>query len=180
MNSSCKRATSAPVAVIVLVLTLGLLPAAGQAEIELVAVIPPSGGITPEFVDGIEVIDNDPNKIVFVTRNQGARCGGGTAASAWKMTLDPVTGQALTLSLKQPFRPHTVQLPSGGRLPGNGHVGSSKNAGLRISPAFFQRNRCCALPHQQAAARSGRHLSGRTARHESTTSSIQSTKGEVR
>ena len=103
MNSLRKRAMSAPVAVIVLVLTLGLLPTAGQAEIELVAVIPPAGGITPEFVDGIEVMDNDPNKVVFVTRNLGAMCeeGGGTPASAWKMTVDPVTGQALTLVWKQ-------------------------------------------------------------------------------
>ena len=46
-------------------------------------------------------MDNDPNEVVFVTLNQGADCSVGTPASAWKMTLDPVTGQALTLAWKQ-------------------------------------------------------------------------------
>jgi hypothetical protein len=72
-----------------------------QFELELVAEVPPTAGITPEWIDGIQVLDANPNEIVFVTQNVGAYCGGGTPAAAWKLTLDPSTGQAESLELKQ-------------------------------------------------------------------------------
>ncbi len=72
-----------------------------QPELEIVEEVPPTGGITPDWIEAIQVLDDYPHQIVFVTRNVGARCGGGTAASAWKLTLDPATGESISLELKQ-------------------------------------------------------------------------------
>jgi hypothetical protein len=75
--------------------------ASSAVELELVAEVIPTSGIALEHIDAIQVLDSNPNEIVFVTQNQGATCGGGTPASAWKMTLDPNTGEAVSVVLKQ-------------------------------------------------------------------------------
>ncbi|MGD8454054.1 MAG: hypothetical protein PVJ57_19750 [Phycisphaerae bacterium] len=70
-------------------------------QLELLAELPPTGGVTVDFVDALQVRDAQPNEIVLVTQNVGAHCGGGTPASAWKVTLDPETGKAISAVLKQ-------------------------------------------------------------------------------
>ncbi len=69
--------------------------------LELVSEVPSSSGIDILRIHAINVLDNAPNEIVFVTQNQGGYCGGGTPASAWKMILDPLTGDPISLVLKQ-------------------------------------------------------------------------------
>jgi hypothetical protein len=76
-------------------------PVAGQGKVELVTVVPPTGGIVPNRVAAVQVLDENSSEIVFVTRNEGAFCGGGTPASAWKLVLDPDTGDVVSLELKQ-------------------------------------------------------------------------------
>lgn len=70
-------------------------------QLELVAEVPPTDGITVEWIEAIQGLDSSPNEIVFASWNVGAYCGGGTPASAWKLILDPDTGEMADLSLKQ-------------------------------------------------------------------------------
>ena len=89
-----------------LVLTLSLplaAPAVGSPtnELELLAALPPSDGIAPKFIEAILVRDALPQEVIVVTQNVGADCGGGTPASAWKLTLDPNTGVLMNVVLKQ-------------------------------------------------------------------------------
>ena len=70
-------------------------------QLELVAEVPPTDGITVEWIEAIQGLDSSPNEIVFASRNVGADCGGGTPVSAWKLILDPDTGELVDLSLKQ-------------------------------------------------------------------------------
>ena len=65
-------------------------------EPELLAAVSPVYNI-----DGINVRDAASHEIVFGARNPGATCGGGTPASAWKMTLDPLTGDVVDVTKKQ-------------------------------------------------------------------------------
>ncbi len=88
-----------PWIIMALLVVAGL--AAPSIAVELVAEVPPTAGITPDLIEAIQVLDSDPNEIVFATKNVGARCGGGTPVSAWKLTLDPNTGQAMSVDLKQ-------------------------------------------------------------------------------
>lgn len=52
-------------------------------------------------VQAINVLDTAPDNVVFVTKNVGAGCGGGTPASAWKMVLDPDSGCVVSVEKKQ-------------------------------------------------------------------------------
>lgn len=70
-------------------------------DFELVTEVPPSDGIKIKYIDAMEVLDNSPNEIVFTTENQGSFCGGGTPAYAWKLILDPDTGNVISLEKKQ-------------------------------------------------------------------------------
>jgi hypothetical protein len=75
---------------------------AGRAyTLKFVGEVPPTGGITVDRIGAMQVLDNNPNEILFISMNQGAICGGGTPASVWKMTLDPGTGLMDSLTLKQ-------------------------------------------------------------------------------
>ena len=73
-------------------------PSSGS-ELELVVELPASYGIS--YIEAIEGLDNQPGEIVFMTRNNGAGCGGGTPASAFKLILDPDTGEVISLDQKQ-------------------------------------------------------------------------------
>lgn len=86
----------------------GLLPALLAASgtqaspsLELVGEVASSGGANISFIEAMEVVDDIPTEIVFATRNQGAGCGSGTPASAWKMIVDPDTGTMISVDLKQ-------------------------------------------------------------------------------
>jgi len=81
--------------------TIAQGPPNSAIELELVAEVPPSDSLKVDYINAMQVLDSNPNEIVFVTQNQGATCGGGTPASAWKMTLDPDTGDLVSLVLKQ-------------------------------------------------------------------------------
>ncbi|MCP4594411.1 MAG: DUF11 domain-containing protein, partial [bacterium] len=72
-----------------------------QATLELVTEVPPTAGIQVDVIEAIQGLDVFPDEILFGTRNQGAGCGGGTPASIWKATLDPITGQLVSLVHKQ-------------------------------------------------------------------------------
>ena len=76
-------------------------PLSWTPQLELLTVVPPTAGITVDVIEDLEVLDAHPNEIVFATQNVGAQCGGGTPASAWKLTLDPESGQVVNLVLKQ-------------------------------------------------------------------------------
>ena len=54
-----------------------------------------------QYVDAIKVLANRPNEIVMCTQNVGARCGGGTPATIWKLLVDPATGASRSLAKKQ-------------------------------------------------------------------------------
>ena len=85
-----------------LVMSLGAwLPLAMGAELEFVTEVAPSGNIKARWIDAMLVLNNKPNEIIFTTDNQGAYCGGGTPASAWKLILDSSTGDVIDLQLKQ-------------------------------------------------------------------------------
>ena len=86
--------------VLLLALSIGL-PVAKAVDLELLAELPPSHGITVQRIEAIQVLDSNPNEIVFATQNQGSYCGGGTPASAWKMILDANTGEVTSVELKQ-------------------------------------------------------------------------------
>jgi hypothetical protein len=78
-----------------------LCPFAIGADLELVSEVLSSDSIKIDFIDAMEVLDSSPNEIIFATQNQGAYCGGGTPASAWKLILDPDTGIVISLEIKQ-------------------------------------------------------------------------------
>ena len=85
-----------------LVMSLGVgMPRAMGGELEFVTEVPPVGNVKIRFINAMQVLDNNPNEIVFATENQGAFCGSGTPASAWKLILDPSTGDVIDLQLKQ-------------------------------------------------------------------------------
>lgn len=67
------------------------------AQLELVTTVPSAQGISPEWVEAIEVRDSNPDEILFATRNAGAYCGGGTPVAMWKLT----RGDPVDLTLKQ-------------------------------------------------------------------------------
>lgn len=52
-------------------------------------------------IDSIQVLDSDPNQIVFMEWSEGASCGGGTPVNAWKLEIDPVSGEVSSFSQKQ-------------------------------------------------------------------------------
>ncbi len=69
--------------------------------LSLVGAVPSSGVTRIHSIEAPQVLDDNSHEIVFGTRNEGASCGGGTPAVAWKMTLDPNTSQATNVTLKQ-------------------------------------------------------------------------------
>jgi hypothetical protein len=68
-----------------------------DSELELVGEVPPTAGISIWHVEGMEVLDSNSDELFFTSKNQGADCGGGTPASVWKMTLDPNTGDMISV-----------------------------------------------------------------------------------
>jgi hypothetical protein len=90
-----------------LVFVLGLVSmepvvyAANDGNLELVGEVPPAGGVTIKYIEAFQVLDSNPNEIVFVSQNQGANCGYGTPAAAWKSHLDPNTGAMVSVEFKQ-------------------------------------------------------------------------------
>jgi hypothetical protein len=90
-----------------LVFVLGLVSmepvvyAANDGNLELVGEVSPSCGVTIQWIEAIQVLDSNPNEIVFVSQNKGAGCGGGTPVAAWKMYLDPNTGEMISVECKQ-------------------------------------------------------------------------------
>jgi len=52
-------------------------------------------------VQAINVRDIAPNEIVFATETVGAYCGGGAPVKAWKIILDPDTGDVVSVTKKQ-------------------------------------------------------------------------------
>jgi len=54
-----------------------------------------------QYVDAIKVLADRPNELLICTQNVGARCGGGTPATMWKLVLDPTTGTVRSLDRKQ-------------------------------------------------------------------------------
>lgn len=95
---------------------------------ELLCEVPTRNGILPEWIEGIQVLDDDPNEIFLSVRNQGAGCGGGTPASIWKATLDPNTGACLVehkqlLSSIQATRESLFESSDGTLFTGGGWCG---------------------------------------------------------
>ncbi len=83
----------------ILLSSVAMLPAAdASSTLELVGDIPSTDGISIEFIEAMQVLDSNPDELFFVTRNQGADCGGGTPVSVWKMTLDPNTGNKVSVA----------------------------------------------------------------------------------
>lgn len=81
-----------------------------------------------ERVEAIHVLNDNPSEIVFTTQNKGAFCGGGTPETAWKITVDPVTGRVLsthssTLSLIQNTHQTLYESSSGVLFTGGGWCG---------------------------------------------------------
>jgi hypothetical protein len=74
---------------------------ANAVNIELVGAVSPAGGVTIQYIESIQVLDGNPNEIVFISQNIGASCGWGTPAAAWKMILDPDTGLMTGVEFKQ-------------------------------------------------------------------------------
>ncbi len=70
-------------------------------QLDLICEVPPTGGLQPDFIEAIQVLDDYPGEILLAVRNQGAGCGGGTPISIWKATLDPTTGECLSVVHKQ-------------------------------------------------------------------------------
>lgn len=68
-----------------------------DSELELVGEVPPTAGISIWHIEGMEVLDSSSDELFFTSKNQGAGCGGGTPASVWKMTLDPNTGDMISI-----------------------------------------------------------------------------------
>ncbi|HMN28158.1 MAG TPA: hypothetical protein PKE45_08390 [Caldilineaceae bacterium] len=68
---------------------------------ELVASLQPVDGIAPNQVDALLGLAGSPHTLIVTTENKGAQCGGGTPASVWKITLDPLTKRALGVVHKQ-------------------------------------------------------------------------------
>lgn len=90
-----------------LVFVLGLVSiepvvyASNDGNLELVGEVSPSCGVTIQWIEAIQVLDSNPNEIVFVSQNKGAGCGGGTPAAAWKMYLNHNTGEMISVECKQ-------------------------------------------------------------------------------
>ena len=85
----------------------------------------PSGA---QWIEAINVLDDNPSEIVFTTQNIGAGCGGGTPVTAWKITIDPGTGEILStsshgLSLIQNTRQTLYESSSGALFTGGGWCG---------------------------------------------------------
>lgn len=123
--------------VVALLLATGLLVGAlfpldalSLVEPELLVSVPPTGGYTPRNIDAIEVRDTALGEIVFVTWNEGAYCGGGTPATAWKVVIDPMSGLPATptfeqeLSLIQTVRGTIFEATDGTLFTGGGWCGS--------------------------------------------------------
>jgi len=66
-----------------------------------IGTIPPSGGYSPDQIQGMEIIDSDPTTMIVSLQNVGASCGGGTPATMWRVDLDPTTGLAVNARLQQ-------------------------------------------------------------------------------
>lgn len=77
-------------------------PVSGRDRVipERIAVVPPTGVYTVMFIDAIEELNDRPGEILFVCRNKGAYCGGGTPATVWKLILDPISGEFVSMELK--------------------------------------------------------------------------------
>ncbi len=83
----------------ILLLYAAMLPAAhASSTLELVGDVPSTDGISIHFIEAMQVLDSNPNELFFVSKNQGADCGGGTPVSVWKMTLDPDTGKKVSVA----------------------------------------------------------------------------------
>jgi hypothetical protein len=99
---------SLPVVILVLAALFINLPATTEAQtatfpLELVGQAPylETPPVSIEYIEAMQVLDRDSNKLLFTTRNQGADCGWGTPASVWEMILDPGTGDATSVTHKQ-------------------------------------------------------------------------------
>ena len=74
--------------------------ATGTGQLELVGEVQSQDGANIAFIDALEVLDSNPNQIVFITQNESAERND-TPASAWRMRLHPGTGKSLGVDLQQ-------------------------------------------------------------------------------
>jgi hypothetical protein len=115
------------------------------ARLELVVNIAPSAGVSPRFVEGIQVLDRDANVMVFATQNVGGDCGAGTAASIWRASLASASVPAAAelvanLTLIQNTRQSLFESADGTLFTGGGWCGPkppyySSDAGRVWQPA---------------------------------------------
>lgn len=61
--------------------------------LELIAELP-----DVNHIQAIHIRDEAPDEIIIATENMGAGCGGGTAASIWKASIQPLTGESTALT----------------------------------------------------------------------------------
>ena len=96
-----KRSRCCGIAVAILMILGICLSGVSGSELELVTKVAPADGIRVRWIDAMEVLNNNPTEIVFASKNEGAYCGGGTPAAAWKLILDSNTGEVISLDFKQ-------------------------------------------------------------------------------
>lgn len=80
-------------------------------------------------IEALVVPKETPDDIIFSSINIGAECGGGTPASIWKATVDPITHKAISVNLVQQLsqvqniRGTLFEAPNGDFFSGGGWCG---------------------------------------------------------
>ena len=108
------------VVLFILVTTFAAVSLASEPTLDLVADIHPTNQIAPAWIEAMQVLDKTPEVIVFITRNEGAECGGGTPASAWKLTVGSQPDYKASLSMIQETRGVIFQGSDGALFTGGG------------------------------------------------------------